>query len=63
MARDWVCKQVDDNEMHVVPDRDMVEHSPDDCICGPRTEPVKRENGSYGWMVIHSSLDGRELSE
>lgn len=61
MSRDWVCRKVCDNEMHVVPDRDIVDHEPDDCMCGPRTEPMQREDGSYGWMVVHSSLDGREF--
>lgn len=43
---------------------DLVEHElADDCVCGPTAEPVKRDDGSIGWVVIHHSLDGREASE
>lgn len=35
----------------------------EDCICGPRVEVVKREDGSIGWVIIHHSLDGREFNE
>jgi hypothetical protein len=47
----------------VLPLDDVVEHSGDDCVCGPTTEPVAREDGSYGWLVTHHSLDGREWLE
>ena len=46
--------------MHVVPIADLVEHEDDDCVCGPTTEPVPRDDGSFGWVVTHHSLDGRE---
>lgn len=47
--------------LHVVPLGDLVEHeSDDDCVCGPTTQPVQRDDGSTGWLMIHSSLDGRE---
>lgn len=47
--------------MHVYPLNDLVEHEfTDECVCGPRSEAVRRDDGSYGWVVIHSSLDGRE---
>lgn len=46
---------------HVHPVNDLVEHQlGEDCPCGPRTEPVMRDDGSSGWLVVHSSLDGRE---
>lgn len=50
---------------HVYPVNDTVEHSfkDSDCICGPETEPVKREDGSVGWLITHHSLDGRERFE
>jgi hypothetical protein len=50
---------------HVVPVDDLVEHDTDGdgCLCGPRTEPVERDDGSYGWVLVHHSLDGRELHE
>jgi hypothetical protein len=55
----------DPNTVHVRPVNDLVEHNTDgsDCACGPRTEPVQRDDGSYGWLVVHHSLDGRERYE
>jgi len=35
----------------------------EDCPCGPAVEPVKRDDGSVGWVVVHHSLDGREKCE
>lgn len=50
--------------LHVVPTADRIEHNlSDDCVCGPRVEPVKREDGSVGWIAVHHSLDGREGQE
>jgi hypothetical protein len=51
--------------IHVYPSRDLVEHDTDggDCICGPDTEAVMRDDGSNGWLVSHHSLDGREKNE
>lgn len=53
------------SEAHVAPIGDLVEHITDgsDCPCGPRTEPVPRDDGSTGWLVIHHALDGREATE
>lgn len=52
------------DEMHVRPIGDLIEHPmTDDCPCGPRTEPVTRDDGSIGWVIVHHSLDGRELTE
>ncbi len=53
------------NSVHCVPINDLVEHNTDndDCICGPTTEPVERSDGSFGLIVIHHSLDGREKNE
>lgn len=50
---------------HVYPARDLIEHDTDggDCMCAPSTEAVLREDGSYGWVVLHHSLDGRERDE
>lgn len=52
-------------EVSVIPLKDWVEHDAgsDECICGPRTEPVPREDGSIGWLITHHSLDGREFEE
>lgn len=51
--------------IHTFPVNDLVEHDTDggDCICGPTTVPVERDDGSMGWQVIHHSLDGREAHE
>jgi hypothetical protein len=51
--------------VHVFPVNDLVQHDTDGdgCACGPRSEPVKRDDGSIGWVVVHHSLDGREANE
>jgi hypothetical protein len=51
--------------LHVVPINDLIDHDDigDECVCGPTSEPVKRDDGSVGWVVTHHSLDGREASE
>lgn len=52
------------DNLHVHPLADLIEHQMnDDCPCGPRQEPVKRDDGSMGWLVVHHSLDGREQHE
>jgi len=55
----------DPDTQHVYPLNDLIEHEleGDDCICGPEVEPIKREDGSIGWLVTHHSLDGRERHE
>jgi hypothetical protein len=51
-------------DVHVMPRDDLIEHATSgDCTCGPRTEPVEREDGSMGWLLVHHSLDGRERNE
>jgi len=51
--------------VHVSPNNDLIEHDleTDDCVCIPRVQPVKRDDGSFGWVIIHHSLDGREIRE
>ncbi len=51
--------------VHVFPINDLIDHDTDggDCPCGPETIPVERDDGSFGWVVSHASLDGRERSE
>lgn len=54
------------SDEHVVPEGDLIDHRVEDdgeCVCGPRTEPVKREDGSMGYAIVHHSLDGREKAE
>lgn len=50
---------------HVYPANDLIYHdaSGGDCVCIPRVEAVKRDDGSVGWVAVHHSLDGRELKE
>lgn len=50
------------DNVHVLPVSDLIEHDEvgDDCPCGPTVEPVERQDGSFGWLIIHHSLDGRE---
>lgn len=53
---------------HVIPVDDLTTHTDDGlddggCICGSRIEPVKLEDGSVGWVIVHNSLDGREQAE
>lgn len=52
--------------VHVMPVGDLIEHDNSgvtDCVCGATTEPVPAADGSTGWLVVHHSLDGRELTE
>jgi len=53
--------------LHVVPLDDLIDHDSStrepDCACGPETRPVEREDGTIGWLLVHHSLDGRELQE
>ncbi len=53
--------------LHVRPVGDLIEHdtSTDDADCGrgPEVQPVKRDDGSMGWLIVHHSLDGREKGE
>jgi hypothetical protein len=49
---------------HIVPAGDLIEHETSDaCVCGPTSNPVRRADGSFGWVVVHHSLDGREQAE
>lgn len=53
------------SDWHVYPANDLIDHdmNTENCICGPVIEPVPRDDGSVGWVQVHRSLDGRELSE
>lgn len=60
----WEVREpVDSEDQHVLPIDDLYDHDAEDCLCGPRTEAVPRKDGSYGWVVTHHSLDGRERYE
>ena len=50
--------------VHVHPLDDLIGHDlDDDCACGPTSQPVARDDGSVGWVVVHHALDGREAHE
>lgn len=53
------------NVWHVLPVNDLIDHDDkyDDCVCIPHVEAVPRADGSFGWVAVHHSLDGRELTE
>lgn len=59
--------QTEGDILHVWPTKDHIKHDTTDddgnCVCGPRTDPVKRDDGSMGWVIVHYSLDGREHNE
>jgi len=61
----WSHHTDGESPTHVWPDNDGVEHDiqGEECVCGPRTEAVFRDDGSTAWLVVHASLDGRELAE
>lgn len=47
-------------ELHVIPCDDLVEHiAAEDCVCLPKPLPEKLDDGSVGWIYVHSALDGR----
>lgn len=66
-ARKWqVIEGLTAGTSIVHPLNDLIVHDVDGedaCVCGPRVEPVERPDGSFGWMYVHHSLDGRELTE
>ena len=51
--------------VHVYPESDLIDHDTesDECPCGPEFEAVPRADGSFGWLLTHHSLDGREAKE
>jgi hypothetical protein len=51
--------------LHVLPVGDLIEHEDtgNGCPCGPRAEPYEQDDGSYHWLMVHHSLDGRESWE
>lgn len=48
---------------HAVPLNDAIKHDVQsgDCPCGPRAQPSTRGDGTVGLVVVHHSLDGREV--
>jgi hypothetical protein len=57
-------RRADEHELHVVPLNDLIEHdTTGTCTYGPTDQPMKRDDGSVGWLTIHHSIDGREANE
>jgi hypothetical protein len=63
MPLGWLVDRIAGGHVHVVPVGDLVYHESEDCWCGPHVEGVFRDDGSNGWLYVHHSIDGRELSE
>lgn len=60
----WQVEQLETEEVHVSPLGDQIGHElTEECACGPRVEPVERNDGSTGWGIVHHSLDNREATE
>jgi hypothetical protein len=62
----WLCLGCDWGTCHIVPVLDGVLHhvaEGDECMCLPNVEPCERNDGSFGFVASHSSLDGREIHE
>lgn len=51
------------DDIHTMPLNDLIEHQFHDCICRPATQAIQRNDGSFGWQIIHHSFDGREFTE
>lgn len=50
------------DEMHVLPVGDRVAHDEAwDCVCGPFVESGIRGDNTVGRVIIHHSVDGREV--
>lgn len=49
------------NGVHIAPEGDLVQHEPEDCICGPRWEFVDQKTGEAyeDPVIVHMALDGR----
>lgn len=51
-------------DVHTLPVGDLIVHeAAQDCVCGPSIIPLERDDGSYTWVWLHHSLDGREVIE
>jgi hypothetical protein len=66
----WMNHIVSSDEIHTIPMGDTITHTVNieidgiihefDCICGPEVNPVKRGDGSMGWVYLHNAADGRK---
>lgn len=61
----WLAIAVEPDELHIVPQNDFIEHTTsEECICGPSVDyfPDRYMDEDFK-LIIHVSLDGRELSQ
>lgn len=50
--------------LHELPVGDLIAHETTrDCVCGPISVPVVRDDGSTRSILVHHALDGREQLE
>lgn len=54
----WLAVAKGNEEMHIIPQNDLIEHTcSDECVCGPTLTYL----GEGQILVAHISLDGREV--
>lgn len=58
----WSVVDMTADEVHVVPIEDLITHTFKDCVCVPSAKHIERVDGSTGRIMVHHSLDGREVS-
>lgn len=56
----WDMEPMGTDIAHVIPVNDLLAHEHESCACLPFVQPHQRDDGSYGWVVIHSAWDGRD---
>lgn len=56
----WTNERNGSNDVHCYPVDDIIPHEWINCACLPVTEALKRDDGSYGWLIVHNAWDGRE---
>jgi len=50
--------------VHVIPIGDIIVHEDgDECVCGPTADTVFGWDGTCSWVMVHHSLDAREVAE
>lgn len=58
--KEWITSMFG-NELHVIPQHDLMLHLANGCACSPRRYPVGLPDGTVKWQVVHNALDGRDL--
>lgn len=62
LDKGWLAARGNGDHVHVTPVDDLIEHDvtdDGDCVCGPEVEPIPRDDGSFGWSIVHHPLDSR----